>query len=142
MTHHEFYREAIARRNTLREELREIEQFIGLFEKLFGADADQAQAGDKAEAAAASYALAPRTRNNPKAIADLAEKVIESANRPLPRGELVDALEGMGVPLYSDDKPRYIGTILWRNMDRFENIEGRGYWLKGRPLPETESLFQ
>jgi hypothetical protein len=41
----------------------------------------------------------------------------------------------------SDDKPRYLGTILWRNSDTFESVDG-GYWLKGVPLPKEESEFE
>ena len=53
------------------------------------------------------------------------------------RGELVDAVEKAGMPIISDDKPRYLGTILWRNGDRFVN-RADGYWLKHEPIPTEE----
>ena len=67
--------------------------------------------------------------NNPKRIVDVAEKVIRDAGRPIQRGDLVAAIEATGLEIFSEDKPRYIGTLLWRNKDRFENIEGEGYVL-------------
>ena len=142
MSQHEIYRQAIYRRDALQAELAEIAQFISLFEKLFGPDPDQVLGARDAVNSISPDDREIRKRNNPKIIADLAEKALVSSNRPMQRGELVDAIERMGVPIQSDDKPRYIGTILWRNLDRFENIEGRGYWLKGRHLPEVQSLFE
>lgn len=50
-------------------------------------------------------------------------------NRP----ELVDELEKRGHDIPSDDKPRYRGTILWRNRRRFRNLPGFVYWLIGEP---------
>jgi hypothetical protein len=32
-----------------------------------------------------------------------------------------------------DDKPRYIGTIMWRHKDRFVNLKGHGYWVADEP---------
>jgi hypothetical protein len=59
--------------------------------------------------------------------------VIRAAGRPLTRSDLVKGLEERGLTLDSKDKPRYVGTILWRLRDQFENLEGHGYWLKGEP---------
>ncbi|EHK58745.1 hypothetical protein MAXJ12_03523 [Mesorhizobium alhagi CCNWXJ12-2] len=36
-------------------------------------------------------------------------------------------MESAGVELHSEDKPRYLGTILWREKERFTNIAGQGY---------------
>lgn len=33
----------------------------------------------------------------------------------------------------SKDKPRYVGTILWRLSEQFVNLEGKGYWLRDQP---------
>jgi hypothetical protein len=44
-------------------------------------------------------------------------------------------MEKRDVTLPSEDKPRYVGTILWRNSDRFRNLPEFGYWLKERPWP-------
>jgi hypothetical protein len=34
-----------------------------------------------------------------------------------------------------EDKGRYVGTIAWRHKGTFVNVEGRGYWLRGEPIP-------
>ena len=44
---------------------------------------------------------------------------------------------GRGNLAHVIDKAAYIGTILWRHRNRFSNIEGKGYWLKGIKVPET-----
>jgi hypothetical protein len=65
----------------------------------------------------------------------------QRAGEPLTRGELTTELELKGViELPEKDKERRarIGTILWRHPEDFEHIEGKGYWLKGIPVPETE----
>jgi hypothetical protein len=53
------------------------------------------------------------------------------------RSEIAHELELRGHPITSTDKAAYIGTILWRHRNRFSNIEGKGYWLKGIKVPET-----
>ena len=50
------------------------------------------------------------------------------------RGQLNDALRERGVVVPGNDPARYVGTIMWRNQDMFESVEGQGYWLKGEPL--------
>ena len=52
------------------------------------------------------------------------------------RGQINDALEKRGVIVPGKDRSRYVGTIMWRNRDTFESVEGRGYWLKGEPVPD------
>jgi hypothetical protein len=55
------------------------------------------------------------------------------------RGELVDEMERRGVAIPSADKQRYVGTILWRQAQKFEHV-GDGYWLRGRALPNFSLL--
>ena len=57
------------------------------------------------------------------------------------RGELVEALARRDVHIPAQDKPRYIGTLIWRNKSKFVNIEGRGYWLRGQIAPNDELLL-
>ena len=58
------------------------------------------------------------------------------------RGELADAIEAGGVKMPSKDKPRYLGTVLWRERERFVNLEGHGYWLVGLDGPEVGYVAQ
>lgn len=77
-----------------------------------------------------------RKRGGPSEFAMIMEEVLKDAGRPLNRFELVDEIERCGFPITSIDKPRYIGTIAWRQRKTFIHIVGHGYWLKHTPLPE------
>lgn len=130
---------ALKRKEELEKELVQVQQFIDLYRALFGEDSGENSAADSTTDATKSPEEAPqkrRRRGKPAEIADAAERVIRSLNRPVQRGELVSRIEQEGIEIHSDDKPRYIGTILWRQSERFANVEGRGYWLAGVPLPD------
>lgn len=129
---------ALKKKKDLLIELKQVEEFIDLYETLFGQkqEQDNPVAGFAVPDSTLPAPTRKKRRGTPNEIADIAEKVIRAAGRPLTRGELVDALEEMGINLQSSDKPRYIGTILWRHSDRFVNVEGRGYWLKGVPYSD------
>jgi hypothetical protein len=79
--------------------------------------------------------LGPR----PDHIADMMERIIREVGHPMTRGEIVAAFERRDVEIPYEDKARYVGTIAWRNKGRFDNIEGRGYWLRGEPVPPPHS---
>jgi hypothetical protein len=68
------------------------------------------------------------------------ETILKDGGKPLQRGEFVEEIEKRGHMIPSEDKPRYLGTILWRREDLFESIEGRGYWLKDVPVPPEHDL--
>jgi len=82
-----------------------------------------------------------RRKARPEEIAQIIERVIREVGRPMMRGELVEALERRDVWLPPQDKPRYLGTIIWRNKGTFVNIDGRGYWLRGEPVPPQPDIF-
>jgi len=65
------------------------------------------------------------------------EAILRRAGKPMTRTELTEAVEKEGVEIPSVDKPRYLGTILWREREKFENVGGEGYWLKGVRIPTT-----
>lgn len=153
---------ALKRKKELQRELAEIEQFLALHRKYSGTksedvETDRPSASDDealwqhykttAENMAAVRAMkaevpsTAKVRGAPANFAEIAERIIKDEGHPMTRAELVSAIEARGVPIPSSDKPRYIGTILWRNQDKFENIEGAGYWLRGQPLNPTSSLF-
>lgn len=67
----------------------------------------------------------------PSEIVTIMERVIREVGSPMTRGEIVSALELRDVEIPAQDKPRYIGTLAWRNKSKFVNVEGRGYWLRG-----------
>ena len=124
------YKEALARRATLKSELAMLDQFIELHSKLFGARQESLSlpgTADKGEDA--------ERRNDPKAIADAAGDALARAERPMQRGKLIEAVEKAGIEIHSGDKNKYIGTVMWRNRNRFMNIEGQGYWPRNRAVP-------
>jgi hypothetical protein len=63
-----------------------------------------------------------------------ARRLILKENRPMKRGELVRQLEARGFKIAGTDKNKVFGTTVWRS-GKFDQIEGRGYWPKGVPLP-------
>lgn len=130
------YKQALQRRMELAEELRLVNEFISLYEKLFRGRPD-------ASALPASEPERPRQRQrnvmSPRQLANLAQEIIIEGGRPMTRSELVDAIEARGVPLAGADRVKNLGTILWRS-GQFENLEGRGYWPRGAgPAPEPDS---
>jgi hypothetical protein len=126
---------ALKKKEFLQSELRRVDDFIALYHQLFDTgEPDQPVENGDSESAQVTP-TAPKKRGRPSEIVNAAQEVIREANRPLSRGELVDRLEARGIGIASADKPRYVGTILWRNQKTFTNIEGEGYWIRGMPLP-------
>ena len=128
---------AIARRAQLAEEMALVDQYIALHAKLFGetkgSEIENVSKTDGNDDGLAdtSGAVTVKRRNNPKAVADRVEAILRQEGRPIQRGELIKRVEDSGMPIHSVDKGKYIGTILWRESDRFVNVEGAGYWLAG-----------
>jgi hypothetical protein len=137
------YKDALRLRDHLRQQLKTVQEqievvdrYIQLYEALrFGERAPELPGmGDGAPRDRTRH----RVRNSlpPAKIADLAADILSERAKPMTRGELVEALESRGVALFGRDKAKNVGTVLWRFQDRFVNIPGRGYWLKGRAVPE------
>lgn len=71
-------------------------------------------------------------------VAEMMEEVrrlMIGEGRPLTRSELVRRLEAEGFVLAGVDKRKVLGTNIWRSQ-KFNHLEGRGYWPKGVPLPK------
>lgn len=153
----ETYRKALRRLQELRNEINELETFIHLYRKISSTKSVQAEldwpgslgAGPmiKVEPAPEIVTVLEqegfpqesrtrRRRGTPSEIARIAERVLLDEKRPLNRRQLVDALEARNVEIPSEDKARYLGTVLWRNQEVFEHIEGRGYWVKGAEIAD------
>jgi hypothetical protein len=68
----------------------------------------------------------------------MSQDILTSNKSPMTRGEIADEIERRGTVLPGSDrneKAKYVGTILWRNGEIFENREGKGYWFTGKPIP-------
>lgn len=68
-----------------------------------------------------------RRRNNLKRLLSVSERLINEAQRPLTRTELAEGMERLKVVVHATDIPKYLGTLLWRNPDRFVSSDGDGY---------------
>lgn len=124
------YANALKRKEELENELAKISVFLDMYRHFSGPEREQTEPNINASVmpiSKESGSSPPRRRLRPHEIAVLAERVIRGADEPLTRAEIVTRLESAGVELHSDDKPRYVGTILWREKDRFINLAGRGY---------------
>ena len=135
--------EAFGKRKLILDELRLIDQYIELHHRIFG----DAEAGNVSQIAGKRDLPdrgepVPKGSNDPSAITNMMKVILASATAPMPRGELRRHLAQAGIEIRSKDANKYLGTVLWRNSDIFTNIEGRGYWLKERRLPDDESLFR
>ncbi len=139
---------ALKRLRELEMEMYSLEQFISTYESLTGTKIARDEllaipnSRKRNENTEGTDATSGKKKNNPRQIADIAERIIVELNRPLTRGEIVHELEKRDVLLESDDKAKYVGTILWRHKNRFRNIEGVGYWVEGKPLPDTLGVFR
>jgi uncharacterized protein YicC (UPF0701 family) len=80
-----------------------------------------------------------RTRSvshlKPVEIASAAYRVIESAGKPMKRRDIADELERLGMHLPGTDRTKNLGTILWRNPNKFVAVGKLGYWIRDRALP-------
>lgn len=130
----EFLRQAIEQRDLLAEKLEVLNRFIADYAppkpKVVDSDSPKLPIFDDGPK------LAPREQRAAAVGATIAEveAMISSEGRPLTRGDLVRRLEETGHRLDGTDKPKVLGTNLWRS-GRFHNLKGAGYWPKGLPLP-------
>lgn len=132
---------ALKRRNELKKELEKLDQFINMYHELAGTNREELDMQPyeiSATEAMRDAAGMIRPRGRPGDFARIMETVLKDFGHPLQRGQLVDEVEKRGHLIPSEDKPRYLGTILWRNNEMFESIEGRGYWLKGVLVPPVQ----
>lgn len=79
-----------------------------------------------------------RVTDNPKpdVVVQAALALIREMRRPLTRREIHKGLGVMGLEVKGADPVKTLGTMLWRSgSELLEQIEGRGYWPKGEPVP-------
>lgn len=142
------YQKALKRRDTLRRELQEVEQFLLLWHRVIGTEAEHSSQSEDAQpdghpaapvsvpARSSARSQSPPLRSPSRQHArDIARRVILAKGLPMTRGELVAAFEAEGAPIAGRDPNRNVGTIMWRLRSDFVNIEGHGYWPKEVSLP-------
>ncbi|RWN17325.1 MAG: hypothetical protein EOR94_20780 [Mesorhizobium sp.] len=135
------YANALKRKQEIEAELAKIDSFLEMYRQFSGPEQEQTEpAVNDSSGTGNEETMNPRSsrRLRPPEIADLAERVIRGAGHPLTRAEIVSRLESAGIELHSEDKPRYLGTILWREKARFVNVSGQGYIMADMVTPEQE----
>jgi hypothetical protein len=45
---------------------------------------------------------------------------------------MLTALAAKGYPVPGTDPSKNLGTIMWRLQDKFVNINGHGFWIRGK----------
>jgi hypothetical protein len=136
---------ALKEKRELQRRLTEIEQFLRLYKEFSGEAVEAEPAADgKSEPTHTTHAPERKRLKvrGPRHVVSHAKGILQDLGEPLTRGELTAELESRGaIELPGKDKEsraRYVGTILWRHPKDFEHIEGKGYWLKGIHVPETD----
>lgn len=129
---------AMKRREELREELSKVEAFIAEYER-YAALSERLPIGDtltvtvhRAPSETPQVrSVQTKKRGVPALIGDEVYRILLETRRPMVRSELAKLLQERGFSLPTNDGPRYVGTVLWRQADRFIHREGEGYWIKG-----------
>lgn len=129
---------ALKRKEELERELAEINQFVSLYQRFSGGAEPERRdmlspPVDDGESTRGHIAIRSKRVLGTGAVSKLTEGMLRERGLPMTRSQIVEALEHRNYYIPSGDKARYIGTILWRNRDRFVNLPGQGYWLRGVP---------
>lgn len=139
----ETIRKALKRRQEIMKELYMLNNFIATYEDLTGDQVDDGKGkipaeivdtGENSKNSGEFLNLkqkvnilnshnSKKRRNNIRKLLDVCDQIISEANTPLTRYELVEGIEKMGIEIYATNPPKYIGTLLWRNQDRFVSVE-------------------
>lgn len=114
-------------RDKLDREIDRINNFLDLYRE-FGGEIDVTNASATNDAS--SEGRAPR--GSGARMLDAAEAILRERQDPMPRADLLNAVESAGVVIGGKDPAATLASALWRDKDRFVNIKGRGYWLRDR----------
>ncbi len=129
------YQNALKRRSVLQKELAEVDEFIRLWRRYAGTEAEHEVTGGRYEAGETSPVF---ERNlSREQVGKWAREFILELGTPMTRGELVNAFHMRGLPIGGVNPARNMGTIMWRLRDNFVNIEGHGYWPRDKACPAT-----
>lgn len=127
-------RKALKKMKELKVEIERLEQFIRTYEELSGSEVKRDELtvdvknGENSTNIARTIDSTPvkKRRNNISKLLKVAERLINEANMPLTRTEIADGMVRLGFTVHASDIPKYLGTLLWRNDDRFVSV-GDGY---------------
>lgn len=127
---------ALEKRKILQNELAELDRFIRTYRHLLGTNPEKSEPFQDVNSEHKPAPNITKRHGRPVQFARIMEGVLKDVMKPLNRAAMVGEIEARGVEIPSADKPRYVGTILWRERSKFVHIVDHGYWLKYTPLPE------
>lgn len=78
---------------------------------------------------------APRT--NGELVVSVTRTLLQEAQKPLDRRQILDGLKGQGHELLVVNPPKFIGRTLWSHPD-FIHVPHRGYWFSDIGVPTDE----
>jgi len=141
------YQHAMKRREELKRELSEIDEFLRLHRK-FSVGSFQVEVvppenvsgtkSDSTDTSDDSKATSRRVNPPREEVRRIAREVMLEMGRPLTRGELLEQFAARGTPIQGADPSKNMGTLMWRLSDHFVNIEGHGYWPRDVPCEAVE----
>lgn len=137
------YQDALKRREVLKRELKKLNDFIELYEEIFGTEAERVYpslpfppSATPLESHAKPQGGGFRRKNPPRhIIGKRAREVILARGAPMARGDLLKGLADKGMTIQAADPSKAMGTIMWRLRKQFVNFDGYGYWPKDVPYP-------
>ena len=145
------YRDAISKRDELRDLIAKAMQTLDVVEKFINAyeQIQAAQEYSSPQVSELNLMRSPKTQRESRsaraakidAMMKVAEVLILEAGRPLSRSVLLRGLEERGFRIDGTDKSKVLGTNLWRSK-RFHNLEGVGYWPLSHPIPDEFKKYQ
>lgn len=124
----------LKRKDELRSEFEALQNLIDHYQRLLGVKAlDEDE--PTLDLRISTNSRKVRSANLSQLIAE-ARRIIVGEGRPMKRGELARRLEANGYPIVGLDKPKVLGTNLWRS-GQFVHIDGEGYWPSDIPRIQT-----
>lgn len=148
------YDKALKEKTKLKERLAEIERFLDMYEELAGDSITETEPehsefppnqGESSTESVEEAEEEEKVRPRPAQLVSVIADMMRADRLPMSRGTVLARLVAAGYEIpgrNNAEKARYLGTIMWRANKVFENLEGRGYWLKGEiPSPPRGHLF-
>lgn len=133
---------ALKRKQKLEIELKEIEDFLRLYDRFAGTKEEQGGTKETPEQASESVtepATREKIRSAPRSVIKRnARKILIENQVPMTRGALLEALTQRGIAIGGADRSKLLGTVMWRMRDEFINIPGYGYWPKNMTCPKID----
>lgn len=133
---------ALKRKQELLAELKEVEDFLRVYDKFAGTKEERGGTEETPEQhreTAKEPATRGKIRSAPRSVIKRhARKILIENQVPMTRGALLEALTQRGIAIGGTDRSKLLGTVMWRMRDEFINIPGYGYWPKNMTCPKID----